>query len=147
MKTAKLNNLSKSILLGILSIFLTFSFSSCAKNYSFMVSSVVPAARGEVKVTRDRNTNYVINVELYNLAEVERLQNSKRTYIVWIVSDDDKTINIGQLKSATSLLSKKLKASLKTVSSTKPKTIFVTAEDDPGVLTPGSEFILTTNKL
>jgi FlaG/FlaF family flagellin (archaellin) len=147
MKTAKLNNLSRGILLGILSIFLTFSFSSCAKNYSFMVSSVVPAARGKVKITRDHNRNYVINVSLYNLAEVERLQSSKRTYVVWIVSDDNKTINIGQLKSSTKLFSKQLKASLKAASSTKPATILITAEDDPGVLSPGSEFILTTSKL
>lgn len=145
MENAKLNRLSKKILIGFFMILISLSFSSCAKNYTFMVSPIVPAARGKVKVSRDHNKNYVIDVQLYNLAEVERLENSKLTYIVWLVSDQQTVTNIGQLKSSTAMFSKQLKASLKTVSSTKPEKIIITAENDPGVQSPGSQFVMSTN--
>lgn len=124
---------------------IAFSFVSCARNFNFITSSVVPAARGNVKVTEDKNKNYVILVQIQNLTEVERLQPSKKTYIVWMVTDQEITKNIGQLNSSTSLFSKQLKATLKTVSSTKPIKIFITAEDDASVQYPGSQ-ILSTNR-
>lgn len=145
MKAIRLNALTKNIFLGIFTIMIAFSFGSCARNFSFITSSVVPAARGNVKVSEDKNKNYVILVQIQNLAEVERLQQSKKTYIVWMVTDQEITKNIGQLNSSTSLFSKQLKATLKTVSSTKPIKIFITAEDDASVQYPGSQ-ILSTNR-
>jgi hypothetical protein len=111
-----------------------------------MTSSVVPAARGDVQVTRDKNNNYVIKIELSNLAEVERLQSSKKTYVAWLVTDEEVTNNIGLLKSSTGFMSKKLRASLKSVSSAKPIKIFITAEDDPNVQYPGNQIIISTDR-
>ena len=41
-----------------------------AKKIGFLSSSIVPAARGYVKVKRDINGNYLIQVKISNLAEV-----------------------------------------------------------------------------
>jgi hypothetical protein len=106
---------------------------------------VVPAARGSVKVKKDKNKNYSIDVSLYNLAEVKRLDPPKQTYVVWMETDGQRTKNIGQIKSAQTMISKKLKASLQTVSSFKPVKIFVTAEDDADVQYPGTQIILSTD--
>lgn len=144
MKTINLNKLTRNILAGIISVMILLTVSSCAKNYSFAISPVVPAARGNVKVKKDFNKNWVIDVKLFNLAEVERLQDSKQTYIVWIVTDQEAAKNVGKLKSSTSVFSKQLKATLKTVSSSRPTQIFVTAETDPDVQNPGNEVILST---
>jgi hypothetical protein len=110
----------------------------------FETSSIVPAARGCVKVSRDRNKNYVIKIQLSNLAEPERLQPPKKTYVVWIVTEENSTHNLGQLKSKIRCISRRLKAYLETVSSIKPAKIFITAEDVPEIEVPVTQAVLTT---
>ncbi len=120
--------------------------SACSKKVMFQNSVIVPAARGYVKVSKDDNKNFVIKVELTNLAEVTRLQPPKKSYVIWLVSDDEITKNIGQIKSSSSMLSSKLKASFETVSSSKPTKIFITAENDENVKVYGNQIVLTTDK-
>ena len=146
MKTIRLNNLKKNILLVIFTMMIVFSFNSCATNVKFLTSSVVPAAQGSVKVKNDNNKNYVINITLTNLADSKRLQPPKLTYIVWMVTDREITKNIGQIKSSKGIISKRLKGSFKTVSSDKPVKLFITAEDDAGIQYPGTQVVLTTEK-
>ena len=146
MKTTRLNTLTKNMLLGIFAIMIVISFSSCAKKVSFLNSAVQPAARGHAKVKRDNNNNYVIEIHLLNLAESKRLQPPKQTYVVWMVTDHDITQNLGQVNTSTSLLSRKLKTSFKTVSPVKPIKIFITAEDEQGIQSPGGEIVLSTDR-
>ncbi|MBC7534343.1 MAG: hypothetical protein H7258_01465 [Ferruginibacter sp.] len=122
-----------------------FYVSSCARKISFQTSSVVPAAQGSVKVTKDKNENYKIKISLINLAEPTRLQPSKSTYVVWMETADNRTKNIGQINSSTGFLSSKLKADFETVSSFKPVKIFITAEDDASIRYPGMQVVLSTN--
>jgi hypothetical protein len=146
MKATRLSNLRKNILLGILTVTIGFLSNSCATNVIFLNSAVVPAAKGSVKVKTDRNKNYAIEISLTDLAEASRLQPSKLTYIVWMVTDRDLTKNIGQLNSSKGFMSKQLKGSFKTVSSDKPVKIFITAEDDAAVQYPGMQVVLSTDK-
>ena len=125
---------------------IVFSFNSCATNVKFLSSAVVPAAQGSVKVKRDNNNNYVIKISLSDLAESQRLQPSKLTYVVWMDTDRDPTKNVGQLNSSKGMMSKQLKGSFKTVSSSRPVTVFITAEDDQGIQFPGAQTILSTDK-
>lgn len=125
--------------------FLIFTLFSCARKVTFLTSSVVPAARGAVKVKKDDNKNYLIKVDLENLAEVNRLQPSKNAYVVWLVTDDQLAKNIGQIKSSGSLLSSKLKASFETVSPLKPSKIYITAEDNAETQFPGTLILTTDN--
>ena len=131
--------------LVIATIALLFLFTGCAQKISFQGSSVVSAARGTVKIKKDNNKNYTIDISLYNLAEVQRLDPPRQTYVVWMVIDEGQTKNIGQIKSGEKMLSKKLKASLNTVSSFKPVKIFITAEDDAAIQFPGNQVILSTS--
>jgi hypothetical protein len=146
MKAAEFAVITKKIFWGIFALMMLISFSSCATKAKFLTSTVVPAARGDVKVTKDGNKNYEIKIEISNLAEVERLQPSKSTYVVWLVTDKDETINLGKLKSSSGTFSKKLKASFDAVTSNKPSKIFITAENDATIIYPGGEVILTTNR-
>lgn len=136
---------SKKSLVSLLAITLIFVFFSCARKTSFQTSSVVPAARGDVKVKKDDNNNYQIKIKISGLAEVKRLEPSKQAYVIWLVSDEHITKNLGQINSSSNLLSKNLKASFETVSSVKPVKIFITAEDDASTQYPGSIVILSTN--
>ena len=146
MKATRLNNIRKNIILGIFAAIIVFSVNSCATSVSFLNSSVVPAAQGTVKVKTDKNKNYVIQISLSNLVESTRLQPSKLTYIVWMVTDRELTKNIGQLNSSKGFMSKALKGSFKTVSSDKPVKIFITAEDDAAIQYPGTQVVLSTDK-
>lgn len=144
MKALRFNTVKK-IFLSLTAAVILLSLTSCAKNITFLNSSVVPAARGTVKVKKDTNNNYGIKIELSDLAEASRLQPARKTYVVWMDSDRETAKNIGQLKSGTGFLSKKLKASLETISSAKPTKVFITAEDDPSVQYPSSQVVLSTN--
>jgi hypothetical protein len=146
MRASRLSNLKKNILLSIFSIMIVFLFNSCATSVSFLNSSVVPAARGSVKVKRDNNKNYEIQISLTDLAESARLQPSRLTYIVWMITDRELTKNIGQLNSSKGFMSKQLKGSFKTVSADKPVKIFITAEDDAAIQYPGTQVVLSTDK-
>lgn len=146
MKATKFIYLLRNLFLGISALIILLSFNACAKNISFLTSSVVPAARGTVKVKTDNNNNYAIDISLTDLAEVTRLEPSKLTYIVWMDTDQGLTKNIGQLNSSKGFISKQLKGTFKTVSSFKPIKIFITAEDDPNTQYPGTQVVLSTDK-
>jgi hypothetical protein len=145
MKTAKFMEQTKQIFLFILSVVFVFSFSSCATKVNFLNSSIVPAARGVIIVKKDLNKNYQIKIKMYNLAESNRLSPPRKVYLVWMESGNDRVKNIGQIKSASSFWSKALNADLKTVSSSKPTKIFITAEDDPTIQFPLTQVVLSTN--
>jgi hypothetical protein len=146
MKATRLSTMAKNIFIGVLTIMMIFSFSSCATRVKFATSSVAPAARGTVKVKKDNNKNYAIQIEITNLAEVKRLQPARRTYVVWLVSDQDETKNLGQFNSSSGTFSKLLKASFKTVTSNKPTKIFITAEDDATITYPSGQVVLSTER-
>ena len=145
------NNITKSTQFnkfhsGFLMLIIALSLSACSKKIAFLTSSVVPAARGYVNIKTDKNKNNVIDIHLSELAEVQRLQPARQTYVVWMLTDHDITKNIGQIKSSTSMMNKQLKASFVTVSSFKPIKIFITAEDNADVQYPGSQIVLETDK-
>ena len=139
----KLNFKTKSILLGILVIGMVLPFTACAKKIKFMQSAVVPAAKGYVKVKTDNNKNHVIKIEIRDLADVERLNTSKVSYVVWMETDQGRTENLGQLNSSSGFMSKQMKASLETVSSYNPSKIYITAEEFVNAQYPGDRVILS----
>ncbi len=143
MNTIKLP--SNYLLTGMIAIALLLTLSSCAKKAVFQTSTVVPAARGSVKVKKDNNNNQVISVEILDLAEPDRLQPPMKSYVVWMVTDENSTKNLGQIQTGTKFLSKSLKGSFKTVSPFKPVRIFITAENEPDVQYPGMYVVLTTS--
>jgi len=124
-----------------MAIMLIFPFTSCAQKITFSTSAVLPAAQGYVKIYKDKNKNYDIKIRISYFAGVERLQDSRQTYIVWMLTDQDITKNVGRLNS-----SRKLKASFETVSSYKPVKIFITAEEDENIQYPRGQVVLTTER-
>jgi hypothetical protein len=145
MKASIMKTLTKNIIPLFAAAIMIFSFCECAAQADFLVSSVVPAARGSVKVKNDKYKNFVIEIKLMNLAESGRLTPPKNTYVVWMVTDENITKNIGQIKTKTGVFSKKLKASFETKSTFRPVKIFITAEYDPNITDTNSDVVLTTD--
>lgn len=109
-----------------------------------MRSSVVPAAHGAVKVKKDDNRNYNINVDVEDLAEVEKVYSGNYSYVVWMETENGNTEKLGKLISSTGFLSDKRKAKLETVSTFEPIKIFITAERDENARQPGNKLVLRT---
>jgi tRNA (Thr-GGU) A37 N-methylase len=145
MKTKRLNTLARNLFLGILTTMMILPFTSSAKKIPFLPSTIAPAARGYVKVKKDKNKNYVIQVHISYLAEITRIQPTKQTYLVWMVTDRDITKNIGRVKSSKNA-SNNLTGYFETVSSFQPTKIFITAEVDESVQEPCEQVVLTTDR-
>lgn len=145
MKTQQSHQMKRNIFSGIFVMALMLLIVSCATSEPFLNSSIVPAATGKVKVKTDNNLNYSINVQIDDLASVDKLQSSKQTYVVWLETERGNYENLGQLISSTSFLSKQHTATLETVTSFKPVRIFITAENGLNVRFPDQETILTTD--
>lgn len=112
----------------------------------FNASQVVPAAQGHVKVKQDGNNNYEIQVSLKHLADSKRLTPPKETYVVWIETESNSIKNIGQINSSSGLISSTMKASLKAVTSFRPTSVFITAEDNANIEHPGNTVVLRTDR-
>jgi len=117
---------------------------SCATTMAFSVSSVVPAAEGSVKIKKDKNSNYGINLHVDRLASPMRLDPAKNLYVVWMNTRTDGVKNIGELKTSHSLMSKELKSSLQTVTAFEPTGFFITAENNKDVQNPEGATVLQT---
>jgi hypothetical protein len=115
---------------------------ACTPKMSFTASSVVPAANGTVNVKTDKNKNYVLNVNLQNLAPSKNLSPSRNTYLVWMETKDNSVKKLGQITPS----GKSLKANLSATAVDKPDQVFITAEDDVEISYPAGDVILTTKK-
>jgi hypothetical protein len=139
MKTSRFSSETRKIFLGIITVMLMLPVTLQAQKIPFALSSVVPAAEGYVKVNKDRNNNNMIKIHIKNLAEIERLDPAMKTYVVWMVTDRETTINIGRINSSNSL-----NVNFEAVSSFKPIKIFITAEENESTEIPAEKIILST---
>lgn len=105
--------------------------SSCSSTKKLPVSSVVPAAEITVTESMDKNNNYEIVVKAKNLASPERLNPPKSYYVVWGTTEQG-IKNLGQLVNKNAR-----KAELKTLTPFKVSEIFITAEKQGNVSSPG----------
>ena len=139
LKKSHLSNLFITLVL-----FIIMALSSCSKKVLFVNNKNVPAARVFVKISTDGDNNYTIKIKIENLAEVERLMENKKNYVVWLETLELSAINIGQIQSSTKKFSNNLKADFSTVSARKPTRIFISAEENASVSFPGNLIVLTT---
>lgn len=142
MKPLQFMSKNKIILLLVV---LAFSFFSCSRKLHFTNSGIAPAAEGFVKIKKGNNRNYNIEIKIVNLAPSTNLNPAKKTYVVWMVKENNETVNIGQLYSSAHFPSKMLRATLKTVSAFHSVNYFITAEDDGSISYPGNLTILKTD--
>ncbi len=110
----------KNLLMGVIVLLLT----SCGSVAKFPTSNVTPASEITARKKQDKNGNFVIEVTAKNLASADRLNPPKNNYSVWVLTGDNETSNIGQLKNKNAKT-----ATLKTSTPFNVTEIFITAED------------------
>lgn len=146
MKSIKIKYSLRNMLFIAILVPFIFIISSCAKKMAFQTSTVVPSAEGSIKVKKNSNNNYNIDLSVKRLARPERLNPPKKMYIVWMNTSQVGSRKVGQLKTSSSLLSSSLKSSLKTSVPYQPTGFFITAEDDANVQYPDGQVVLSTQQ-
>ena len=122
-------------------IFAAILVTACSKKVIFPVSDVVPAAEAVVKVEKDDNKNFDIELEVSNLASPDRLSPARRHYVVWMVTKNNGTINIGNLN-----INRNNHGELQTSTAYEPIRIFVTAEDESKPVLPSTQVVLNSEE-
>ena len=120
-------------------IFAAILITACSKKITFPVSNVVPAAEAVVKVDKDDNQNYEVELEVSNLASPTRLTPSREHYVVWMVTREHGTINLGRLD-----INRKNNGKLTTNTPYEPIRIFITAEDNSKPVLPSTQVVLNS---
>jgi hypothetical protein len=109
-----------------------------AKKYPMTAASMVPGARAEVEISKDKNGNTRVNMRVQHLANLENLTPRASAYVVWLQERGGVSENLGQLK-----IDRNLKATFETVTPLKSFDVFVTAEQDFRVTGPSGPQVLT----
>lgn len=130
----------KTIKIASVVLFTFFILTSCTSKMNFVTSSTVPAATGTIRVKQDKNKNYVLTVNVQNLAESQSLTPPKNTYLVWMESNENSIKRLGQLSPS----GKSLKATLSATAIAKPTQVYITAENNMDIQYPDGQVILTT---
>lgn len=108
-----------------------------AKKYPLTAASIVPGARGELKVDKDKNGNTRLSMAVQHLANPANLTPPATAYVVWLQDRGGDAENRGRLK-----MDKNLKASFETVTPLKNFDLLVTAEQDLQAKTPTGPEVL-----
>ncbi len=111
--------------------------SAYAKKFPMTADSIVPGARGDVEVGKDKNGNTKLKMSVQHLARPDKLTPPKAIYIVWLQERNGNPESQGQLK-----VDKNLKASFETVTPSRNFDLFVTAEQDATGKAPSGAEVL-----
>jgi len=114
----------------------------CATTVPIPTSSVVPAATGATKVSKDANSNTKVELKVEHLAHPSSLEPPKSVYVVWVETPEGQKFNLGQL-----MVDKNLKGEINGVTPFKSFRLIVTAEDFATVTQPGQQVIMTTDTI
>ena len=108
-----------------------------AKKYPMTAASIVPGARAEIAISKDKNGNTRLKMTVQHLANLENLTPRASAYVVWLRERSGNSENQGQLK-----VDKNLKATFVTVTPLKSFDVLVTAEQDPRTNGPSGPEVL-----
>jgi hypothetical protein len=108
-----------------------------AKKYPMTAASIVPGARAEVEISKDKNSNTKLKMKVQHLANLENLTPRASAYVVWLRERAGSADNQGQLK-----MDKNLKATFETATPFKSFDVFVTAEQDVRATSPSGPEVL-----
>ncbi len=109
-----------------------------AKKYPMTAAAMVPGARANVEISKDKNGNTSLKMKVQHLANLENLTPRANAYVVWFRERGGDSANRGQLK-----MDKNLAATFETVTPLKSFDVFVTAEQDARATAPSGPEVLT----
>lgn len=118
-------------------LFAAILVSACSREIVFPASDAMPTAEAVLRIDALENQEYEMELNVYNIPEAERITASNLTYVVWMVTRKDGTVNIGPLD-----FSSRYEGSLEYLSAYEPVRVFVTEEDNAEVVLPSPQIVL-----
>jgi hypothetical protein len=112
----------------------------CAHDIALQTSDRLPAAQGQIKVSKGDNDNTKMKLEVNHLAEPAKMAPGASTYVVWIQTSPGQVQNLGALT-----VDNDRQAKLETVTPHRDFQVFVTAEPVATVAAPTSERLMFAN--
>lgn len=112
-------------LINVLMVFTSMVIlSCCTTTKKFPVSTSVPAANFSLKKNTDNQKNFVLEITAENLASADRLTPPGNNYSVWIVTNENRVKNVGQL-----VVQNARKSTFKTTTPYDFSEVFITVEN------------------
>jgi hypothetical protein len=112
----------------------------CAHDVPLQTSARIPAAQGQIKISKADNDNTKMKLEVDHLAEPGKMAPGAMTYVVWIQTSPGQVQNVGAL-----MVDGDRHAKLETVTPHRQFQLFVTAEPVATVAAPTTERLLFAN--
>jgi predicted small lipoprotein YifL len=122
-----------------------FMAASCSTKIYFPESPIVPGADPKAEVKKNKEGDYVVELDVNNLALPERLTPPKRNYVVWVNTEGQGVRNVGELKNRRGMFSNSNRASFEGSIPLRPTQIFVTAENNTDLQFPGEHTVLKSD--
>jgi hypothetical protein len=119
------------------SVIFILSCLAAASDVKLTADSSVPAAGGKAHLSKDKNGNLKLKVEVYHLAKPGALTPARQNYVVWTQARGKDPQNQGVLK-----VDDKLEGKFEDTVTNQDFDVFVTAEDNPRVETPSEPKLL-----
>jgi hypothetical protein len=97
----------------------------------------IPAAAGKARLSKEKNGNLKLKVEVYHLAKPGALTPARQTYVVWTQARGKDPQNRGVLR-----VNDKLEGNFEDTVSNQDFDVFITAEDNPKAEFPSEPTLL-----
>jgi hypothetical protein len=108
-----------------------------ASEVRLTTDSSIPAAVGKAHLSKEKNGNLKLKVEVYHLAKPDALTPARQTYVVWTQARGKDPQNQGVLK-----VNDKLEGNFEDTVSNQDFDIFITAKDNPRAEFPSEPKLL-----
>jgi hypothetical protein len=128
---------SRIIAIYVFFIFFGLSSFAGASEVRLIADPSVPAAAGKARLSKEKNGNLKLKVEVFHLAKPAALTPSRQCYVVWTQARGKDPENRGVLK-----VNDKLEGNFEDTVSNEDFDIFITAEDNSRAESPSEPRLL-----
>jgi hypothetical protein len=133
-KMTQMNRMT-AICVGL--VFFGLSCLAAASDVRLTADPSIPAARGKAHLSKEKNGNLKIKIEVYHLAKPGALTPSRQSYVVWTQARGKDPENRGVLK-----VNDKLEGNFEDTVSNEDFELFITAEDNSRAEAPSEPRLL-----
>ena len=132
-----MTKLNRPIAIYACLLFAALSVLAAASDVRLTADPSIPAAMGKAHLSKEKNGNLKLKVEVNHLAKPGALTPSRQSYVVWTQARGKEPQNRGVLK-----VNNKLEGTFEDTVSNEDFDIFITAEDNPRVEFPSEPRLL-----
>ncbi len=133
----KMTHMNRMTAIYVGLVFFGLSCLAAASDVRLTADPSIPAAKGKAHLSKDKNGNLKVKVEIYHLAKPDALTPSRQSYVIWTQVRGKDAENRGVLK-----VNNKLEGNFEDTVSNEEFEVFITAEDNSRAEVPSEPKLL-----